>query len=164
MLVNDMIPGPQVVIIDEGGKVLGVFSIEQALGQARYANLDLVKVGDGPQGPVCKILDYGKLVYALRKKASHSKKNQKKSKVKEIKLRQSIEKGDYAHKVDQIRTFLEDRDKVKVTLRFHGREHARPDLGMALMQKIVDDLDGHTKVEVAPRLEGSQILMLLGPK
>lgn len=141
----------------------GVVATKDALRMAEEAGLDLVEVSPGAEPPVCKILDYGKYKYELQKKANEARKKQKTVDVKEIKLRPGIEKHDYEVKLRNAKRFLEDGDKVKVTLRFRGREMAHQDIGMGVMQKMKDDLAELAKVDMDARIEGRQAIMVLSP-
>ncbi len=144
--------------------MVGVVSIRDALMAAEDAGLDLVEVSPNAEPPVCKILDYGKFKYEAQKKAAEARKKQKIIEVKEIKLRPSIDDNDYGVKMKSARRFLEEGDKVKVTMRFRGREMAHQDIGMSVLVKVRDDLQDLSKVEQMPRLEGRQMVMVLSPK
>lgn len=135
-----------------------------ALTLAEEAGLDLVEISPGVNPPVCKILDVGKYKYELQKKAAEAKKNQKIVEVKEVKLRPNIDDHDYEVKMRNMVRFLEDGDKVKVTLRFRGREMAHQGLGQQLLDKVATELESLGKVESMPRLEGRQMVMIVGPR
>ena len=135
-----------------------------ALILAEEAGLDLVEISPGVVPPVCKILDVGKYKYELQKKAAEAKKNQKIVEVKEVKLRPNIDDHDYEVKMRSMVRFLEEGDKVKVTLRFRGREMAHQSLGQQLLDKVATELDSLGKVESMPRLEGRQMVMIVGPR
>jgi translation initiation factor IF-3 len=144
--------------------MVGVVSIRDALMAAEDAGLDLVEVSPNAEPPVCKILDYGKFKYEAQKKAAEARKKQKIIEVKEIKLRPNIDDNDYGVKMKSARRFLEEGDKVKVTMRFRGREMAHQDIGMNVLVKVRDDLQDLSKVEQMPRLEGRQMVMVLSPR
>lgn len=144
--------------------MLGVVSIRDALIAAEEAGLDLVEVSPNAEPPVCKILDYGKFKYEAQKKANEARKKQKIIEVKEIKLRPNIDEHDYEIKMKAMRRFLEEGDKVKVTMRFRGREMAHQEIGMGVLVKVREQLEDLGKVEQMPRLEGKQMIMVLAPK
>ncbi len=144
--------------------MVGVVSLRDALYAAEEAGLDLVEVSPNADPPVCKILDYGKYKYEAQKKANEARKKQKVIEVKEIKLRPNIDDHDYEIKMRAMRKFLEEGDKVKVTMRFRGREMAHQDIGMNVLVKVRDQLEDLGKVEQMPRLEGKQMIMVLAPK
>jgi translation initiation factor IF-3 len=131
---------------------------------ADQAGLDLVEVAPGADPPVCKILDYGKYKYEEQKKKNEARKKQKVIEVKEIKLRPGIDQHDYDVKMRSMVSFIEEGDKVKVTMRFRGRELAHQDLGMNVLMRVKDDLDAIAKVEQFPRMEGRQMVMVMSPK
>ncbi len=138
-------------------------SVEQALKLAEDAGLDLVEVSPGASPPVCKILDYGKYKYEQQKKAAEARKKQKTIDVKEVKIRPNIEKHDYDVKMRNARRFLEGGDKVKVTMRFRGREMAHQDIGRDLLSKMQQELEEISTIELKPKLEGRQMIMILAP-
>lgn len=144
--------------------MLGVVSIREALDKAQAAGLDLVEISPNAEPPVCKLLDFGKYKFEQRRKQSQGKKKQRISQVKEIKLRPTIEKHDYEVKMRSIQKFITSGDKVKVSLRFRGREITHKDIGMALMDRIVQDVSTYAKAELTPRMEGKQIIMILAAK
>jgi len=144
--------------------MVGVVSIRDALIAAEEAGLDLVEVSPNADPPVCKILDYGKFKYEAQKRANEARKKQKIIEVKEIKMRPNIDDNDYDVKMRSARRFLEEGDKVKVTMRFRGREMAHQDLGMNVLIKVRDELQEMAKVEQMPKLEGRQMIMVLAPK
>jgi translation initiation factor IF-3 len=150
--------------VDAAGEMVGVVSIRDALIAAEEAGLDLVEVSPNADPPVCKILDYGKFKYEAQKRANEARKKQKIIEVKEIKMRPNIDDNDYDVKMRSARRFLEEGDKVKVTMRFRGREMAHQDLGMNVLIKVRDDLVEMAKVEQMPKLEGRQMIMVLAPK
>jgi translation initiation factor IF-3 len=162
--INDAIRARDVRLIDETGQNVGVVSRFDAQERANQVGLDLVEVSPDADPPVCKILDYGKFKYQEQKKAAEARKNQKIVEIKEIKMRPSIDEHDYDVKMRAIRRFFEEGDKVKVTLRFRGREMAHQNLGYELLQRVKTDLVEASKVESEPRLEGRQMVMVLAPK
>lgn len=141
--------------------MLGVMSVDDALALAEEAGLDLVEVSPHAAPPVCKILDYGKYKYEQQKKAAEARKKQKVTDVKEVKIRPGIEKHDYDVKMRNARRFLEGGDKVKVTMRFRGREMAHQDIGLNLLKKMQDELADVGKTDLEPKLEGRQMIMVL---
>jgi translation initiation factor IF-3 len=151
-------------VVDEKGEQLGVISISKALELAEEAALDLVEVAPGADPPVCKILDYGKFKYEAQKKKNEAKKKQKVIDVKEIKMRPGIDEHDYQVKMRNMRRFLDDGDKVKVTIRFRGREMAHQNLGMKVLDRVRDELDELSKVELYPKIEGRQMVMVIAPR
>lgn len=159
-----MITSPTVRLIDQDGNQVGVVNRFEAMRRAEEAGLDLVEVAANASPPVCKILDYGKYKYELQKKAAEARKKQKVIEVKEIKMRPSIDVHDYDVKMRQMKGFLEDGDKVKVTLRFRGREMAHQELAVKLLDRVTTDLKELAKVEQFPRLEGKQMSMVVAPK
>lgn len=162
--INESIRAREVRLIDENGQNVGVVSKFDAMERATQAGLDLVEVSPDAEPPVCKILDFGKYKYQEQKKAAEARKNQKIVEIKEIKMRPSIDDHDYDVKMKAIRRFFEEGDKVKVTLRFRGREMAHQELGYQLLQKVKGELLEISKVESEPRLEGRQMVMVLAPK
>ncbi len=143
---------------------MGVLSVTDALHRAADVGLDLVEVAPNADPPVCKFLDYGKYKYEAQKKKSEARKKQKIIDVKEIKMRPGIDEHDYQVKMRNMRRFLEDGDKVKVTIRFRGREMVHQDLGMKVLDRVRDELDEMVKVELMPRLEGRQMIMIMAPR
>ena len=162
--VNREINVRSVRLVDAAGEMVGVVSIRDALIAAEEAGLDLVEVSPNADPPVCKILDYGKFKYEAQKRANEARKKQKIIEVKEIKMRPNIDDNDYDVKMRSARRFLEEGDKVKVTMRFRGREMAHQDLGMNVLIKVRDELVEMAKVEQMPKLEGRQMIMVLAPK
>jgi translation initiation factor IF-3 len=146
------------------GENRGVVSLRDALEMAYDAELDLVEIVPTAKPPVCRIMDYGKFRFDESKKAALARKNQKQVQLKEIKMRPATDEGDYNIKLKKLREFLEDGDKVKVTLRFKGREMAHKELGMEVLKRVEKDLLEEAVVEQYPRLEGRQMVMMLGPK
>ena len=162
--MNDAIRAPKVRCIDPEGTQLGVLETSEAIRQAEDFGLDLVEVQPNVDPPVCKILDYGKLKYQEQKKASEARKRQKTVDVKEIKMRPNIDTHDYDVKMRNVVKFLEGGDKVKVTMRFRGREMAHQELGMDVLNRVRDDVEELSKVEAVPKMEGRQMIMVLAPK
>jgi translation initiation factor IF-3 len=161
---NEFISVPKVRVIDEEGENLGVMFTREAIEQAQSVGLDLVEVSPNADPPVCKFLDVGKFKYEAQKKANLARKSQKTQEIKEIKMRPNIDDHDYETKMKAIHKFLGEGDKVKVTLRFRGRELAHGQLGMQLLQRVQTDTAEDAKVEQHPRMEGRQMLMVLSPK
>jgi len=161
---NDFINVPKVRVIDENGENLGVMLTREAIEQAAEVGLDLVEVSPNADPPVCKFLDIGKYKYEAQKKANIARKTQKTQEIKEIKMRPNIDDHDYDTKMKKVFDFIEEGDKVKVTLRFRGREMAHQQLGMQLLQRVAEQTGEVAKVESYPRLEGRQMLMVLAPK
>jgi len=151
-------------LIGADAEQIGVVSLEDGLSAAETAGLDLVEISPNADPPVCKILDYGKLKYQESKKRAEAKKKQKVIEVKEIKLRPGIEAHDYDVKLRRATIFLGEGNKVKVTLRFRGREMAHQDLGMKVLMRVRDDVEALSKVEQFPRMEGRLMTMVLTPK
>jgi translation initiation factor IF-3 len=161
---NEFIQSPKVRVIDENGENLGVMYTREAMEQAREVGLDLVEVSPNADPPVAKFLDVGKYKYEAQKKANAARKSQKTQEIKEIKMRPNIDDHDYDVKMKKVRDFIGEGDKVKVTLRFRGRELAHGELGMQLLQRVQQDVDELAKVEQHPRMEGRQMLMVLSPR
>ena len=159
-----MITESKVLVITDEGEKLGVIDIDTAMALAAEKGMDLVEVSPNAKPPVCKILDYGKLKYQEQKKASEARKRQKTVDVKEIKMRPNIDTHDYDVKMRSVNKFLGEGDKVKVTMRFRGREMAHQNLGMELLHKVRDDTNEIAKVEAMPKLEGRQMIMVLAPR
>ncbi len=162
--VNEDIRTPKVRLVDDTGDMVGVVTVEQALERAADVGLDLVEISPNADPPVCKILDYGKFKYEAQKKRNEARKKQRIIEVKEIKMRPNIDDHDYEVKMRSMRRFLGDGDKVKVTLRFRGRELAHQDIGMRVLQRVQDDLEELAKVEDFPRMEGRQMVMVVAPR
>tara|TARA_R110002073_G_scaffold90863_1_gene214319 strand:- start:1034 stop:1636 length:603 start_codon:yes stop_codon:yes gene_type:complete len=161
---NEDITATNVLLIDENGEKQGVMPLAAALDAAREASMDLVEVSPDQEVPVVKILDYGKLRFEERKKKAAAKKKQRSSELKEIKMRPNIDTHDYEVKSRAMQRFFEDGDKVKVTLRFRGREMAHQHLGMQLLERVKLQFEETTKVETEPKLEGRQMTMVLAPR
>jgi translation initiation factor IF-3 len=151
-------------LVNETGEMVGVVSTAEAQGMADDIGLDLVEVSPSADPPVCKILDYGKFKYEEQKKAAEARKKQKTIDVKEIKMRPGIDVHDYEVKLRSARRFLDDGDKVKVTIRFRGREMAHQDLGMKVLDRVREDLDEMAKVEQSPLKEGRMMTMVIAPR
>ncbi|HVY42269.1 MAG TPA: translation initiation factor IF-3 [Hyphomicrobiaceae bacterium] len=162
--MNEGIRAREVRLIDETGQNVGVVSRQDALARAVQAGLDLVEISPDADPPVAKILDYGKFKYQEQKKAAEARKRQKIVEIKEIKMRPSIDDHDYDVKMRSMRRFFDEGDKVKITLRFRGRELAHQELGFQLLQRVKSDIEGMAKVEAEPRLEGRQMVMVLAPR
>jgi len=162
--VNEEIRSPQVRLIDQDGEMQGVMSARDAMLRAFAVGLDLLEISPNADPPVCKILDFGKYKYELQKKRNEAKKKQKVIEIKEIKVRPNIDENDYQVKMRAMKSFIEEGDKVKVTLRFRGREMAHQDIGIRVLERIRAELDAATKVEQMPRLENRQMVMVLSPR
>ena len=151
------------LLVDAEGEKRGVVALQDALKVAEEAGLDLVEVAGKSKPPVCKVLDYGKYKYQAQKRAAEARKKQKTVDVKEIKMRPNIDKHDYEVKMKAMQRFFADGDKVKVTLRFRGREMAHQNLGMELLKKVQAEVEEIAKVEMYPKLEGRQMTMVMAP-
>ena len=162
--INHRIEAREIRLIDQEGENRGVMPTRQALALAEEAGLDLVELSPDAKPPVCKILDYGKFKYQEQKKAAEARKKQKIVEVKEIKFRPMIDDHDYDVKMRSIRRFFEEGDKVKITLRFRGRELAHQELGTKLLERVRGDLSPLAKVEQEPKFEGRQMVMVLAPR
>lgn len=162
--VNEEITAQSVRLIDAEGEQVGVVSRGDALDRAFAAGLDLVEISPNAEPPVCKILDFGKFKYEVQKKKAEAKKKQKVIEIKEIKVRPGIDDNDYNIKMRSVRRFLEDGDKVKVTLRFRGRELAHQELGAKVLDRIRDEVADLAKVEQFPKMEGRQMIMVIAPR
>ncbi|MDJ0643959.1 MAG: translation initiation factor IF-3 [Erythrobacter sp.] len=161
---DQFIQVPKVRVIDDEGENLGVMFTNEAVEQANDKGLNLVEVSPNADPPVCKFLDVGKYRYEAQKKANAARKTQKTQDIKEVKMRPNIDTHDYDVKMRNVNKFIENGDKVKVTLRFRGREMAHQHLGMDLLKRVQTDVEEIAKVEAFPRLEGRQMLMVLAPK
>ena len=161
---NEFIQSEKVRVIDQDGENIGVLYTREAIAQAAEVGLDLVEVSPNADPPVCKYLDVGKFKFEAQKKANLARKSQKTQEIKEIKMRPNIDDHDYKTKMKKIAEFIGEGDKVKVTLRFRGREMSHQQLGMILLQRVAEDMAETAKVEAYPRLEGRQMLMVLSPK
>ena len=160
---NDRIRSNEVQVIDSDGKNLGTLNTQEAINMARQQGLDLIEISPNAKPPVCKIIDIGKYKYDLQKKANKAKKKQKIINLKEIKLRPVTETHDYNFKIKNAQRFLEKGDKVKFTVRFKGREMQHSHLGNKLMERIINDTIKVGKVEVHPKFDGKQIIMIIQP-
>ncbi|TRD11910.1 translation initiation factor IF-3 [Erythrobacter insulae] len=161
---DSFIQVPKVRVIDDEGENLGVMFTKEATEQANEKGLNLVEVSPNADPPVCKFLDVGKYRFEAQKKANLARKSQKTQDIKEVKMRPNIDTHDYDVKMRNVDKFINNGDKVKVTLRFRGREMAHQHLGMDLLKRVQDDVADIAKVEAFPRLEGRQMLMVLSPK
>ena len=162
--VNEEIRVPQVRLIDQDGEMMGVMSARDAMLRAFAVGLDLVEISPNAEPPVCKILDYGKFKYEQQKKRNEAKKKQKVIEIKEIKVRPNIDENDYQVKLRAMKSFIDEGDKVKVTLRFRGREMAHQDIGIRVLERIRTEMDPVTKVEQMPKMENRQMVMVLSPR
>ena len=158
---NERIRSPQVQVISSDGKNLGILATQEAINIAKQEGLDLIEISANANPPVCKIIDIGKYKYDLQKKANKAKKKQKIINLKEIKLRPVTEIHDYNFKIKNAQKFLEKGDKVKFTIKFRGREMQHTHLGFELMRRIINDTVKLGKVEVNPKMEGRQIIMIV---
>ncbi|MBT8142490.1 MAG: translation initiation factor IF-3 [Gammaproteobacteria bacterium] len=161
---NKEITNHEVRVIDQNGEQIGVLPTEEALSLAAGASLDLVEVSPNAEPPVCRIMDFGKYLFEQKKKQHSNKKKQKIIHVKEIKFRPGTDEGDYQIKLKRLIKFLEKGDKVKITLRFRGREMAHKELGAQMLERIKGDLDELAAVEQFPKLEGRQMVMIMAPR
>jgi translation initiation factor IF-3 len=159
-----MITSAQVRLVDENGEQVGVVSTADALRRAEAAGLDLMEVSPNADPPVCKILDYGRFRYEAQKKKNEARKKQKIIEVKEIKMRPNIDTHDYEVKMRAIHRFIGEGDKVKVTMRFRGREMVHQDLGKQVLDRVRDEMEQTAKVEQFPKLEGRQMTMVMAPR
>lgn len=161
--MNEKIRGSDIRLIGAAGENVGVVSPERAMAMAEEAGLDLVEISPNANPPVCKIMDFGKFKYEQQKRESEARKKQKIIEVKEIKFRPNTDKNDYDVKMRNVFKFLENGDKVKITLRFRGREMAHQNLGRELLERVAEDTKEHGRVENFPKMEGRQMVMLIGP-
>jgi len=161
---DEFITVPKVRVIDQDGENLGVLYTKEAIATAHEVGLNLVEVSPGADPPVCKILDVGKFKYEAQKKAAAARKNQKTQEIKEIKMRPNIDDHDYGTKMKAVQRFIEEGDKVKLTLRFRGRELSHGELGLRLLERVRDDAADYAKVEQTPKMEGRQMLMVIAPR
>jgi translation initiation factor IF-3 len=151
-------------VIDAEGEQAGILSRDEALSMAAEAGMDLVEIQPNADPPVCRIMDFGKFRFEQQKKLQAAKKKQKQVEIKELKFRPTTDDGDYQIKLRNLRRFIEEGDKVKVTVRFRGREMAHTELGLAMTQRLEADLGDEVTIESRPRLEGRQMVMMLSPK
>jgi translation initiation factor IF-3 len=162
--VNDEIRAPQVRLIDAEGEMQGVMSARDAWLRAQAVGLDLLEISPNADPPVVKILDFGKFKYEQQKKKNEAKKKQKVIEIKEIKVRPNIDENDYQVKMRAMKSFIDEGDKVKVTLRFRGREMAHQEIGIRVLERIRTEMDTTSKVEQMPRMENRQMVMVLTPR
>ena len=162
--VNNRISAKSVRVLSEKGEMLGVLQIDEAIKLAMDQGLDLVEISPKASPPVCKIIDYGKYKYKIQKKQAEAKKKQKTFEVKEVKLRPGIEDHDYGVKLKSIQRFLNDGDKVKITLRFKGREMAYHQRGLEVLKKLESAIEPVAKIEQVPKLERKQMIMVVAPR
>ncbi len=162
--VNEEIRAPQVRLIDQEGEMQGVMTARDALLRAYSVGLDLLEISPNADPPVAKILDFGKFKYEQQKKKNEAKKKQRVIEIKEIKVRPNIDENDYQVKMRAMKSFIEEGDKVKVTLRFRGREMAHQEIGVRVLERIRTEMDPVTKVEQMPRMENRQMVMVLSPR
>ena len=162
--VNDRIRSPEIRLIGADGENVGVVTPARAMQMAEEAGLDLVEISPNAEPPVCKIMDFGKFKYETQKREAEARKKQKIIEIKEIKFRPGTDTHDYDVKMRSVLKFLDEGDKVKVTLRFRGREMAHQELGLELLNRVAADVGDAGKVESMPRLEGRQMVMMIGPK
>ncbi|QDF96214.1 translation initiation factor IF-3 [Azoarcus sp. DD4] len=162
--VNGEINASEVRLVGEDGEQLGIVSLNAALNAAEEAGLDLVEIAPMAKPPVCKIMDFGKFKYQEQKKAHEARLKQKQVQVKEVKLRPGTDENDYQIKLRNLRRFLEEGDKCKVTLRFRGREMAHQEFGLRQLERVKADLEELGQVEQMPKMEGRQMIMVIAPK
>ncbi len=162
--MNEDIRSPQVRLIDQDGEMQGVMTAREAIQRAFAVGLDLLEISPNAEPPVVKILDFGKYKYEQQKKKNEARKKQKVIEIKEIKVRPNIDENDYQVKMRAMKSFIEEGDKVKVTLRFRGREMAHQEIGVRVLERIRSEMDPVTKVEQMPRMENRQMVMVLSPR
>ena len=163
-MLNEEIRASNVRLVGADGGQRGIVSRDEALSEARISGLDLVLVAPEAEPPVCKVMDYGKHLFELKKTKAAQRKKQKQIQVKEVKFRPGTEEGDYQVKLRNLKRFLDEGDKAKVSLRFRGREVVHPEIGMDLMARIAEDLNEFGQVEAEPKFEGRQVVMVLAPR
>ena len=163
MPINGEIRADKIRLISESGEQLGIVSLNEALATAEQASLDLVQMAKEGDPLVCRLLNHGKHVFDAKKQKAASKKKQKRQQIQEIKFRPVTEKNDYEIKVNKIKTFIENGDKAKITLRFRGREMAHQQIGLELLKRVESDLENMASVEQFPTLEGRQLVMMMAP-
>jgi translation initiation factor IF-3 len=161
--INESIRVREVRLIDGDGSQVGIVATEQALRMAREQSLDLVEVAPEARPPVCRIMDFGKFLYQLKKKAHDSKRKQKQFQVKEVKFRPNIDEHDYDFKLRNAQRFLDEGDKVKATVQFRGREMSKPELGLKLLKKLIVDIGEHGTAEGTPEMAGNRMHLIFGP-
>jgi translation initiation factor IF-3 len=162
--LNEDIALSEVRLVGVEGEQIGIVSIAEALAAALEAKMDLVEIVPNAEPPVCRVMDYGKFLFELKKQKQAAKKKQKQVHIKEVKFRPGTGEGDYQVKLRNLIRFLKDGDKTKVTMRFRGREHAHRELGLELLERVEKDLSEYGQVEQKPMMEGRQMVMVLGPK
>ena len=163
MPINEEIRTEKVRLIGADGQQLGIVSLDEALKEAKASSLDLVQMAKDGNPLVCKLMDHGKHIFDVKKQKAASKKKQKRIQIKEIKFRPVTEENDYQIKVNKIKSFLNDGNKAKITLRFRGREMAHQDIGLDLLKRVETDLETIASVEQFPTLEGRQLVMMMSP-
>jgi len=163
-LLNEDITAQSVRLVAADGEQVGVVTRDEALAEARRSQLDLVMIAPDAQPPVVKVMDYGKHLFEEKKVKAAQRKKQKQIQVKEVKFRPGTEEGDYQVKLRNLKRFLEEGDKAKISLRFRGREMVHPEIGMKLMTRIEQDLEEIAAVEAQPKFEGRQVIMVLAPR
>ena len=162
--MNEEINAPTVRLVGPDGEMIGIVSAREALAKAGEYGLDLIEISPNAEPPVCKVMDHGKFKYELQKRLNEARKKQKVIEIKEIKMRPGIDDHDYEVKMRSVRRFLDEGDKVKMTIRFRGREMAHMDLGGKVLERIRADVDGIAKIEQFPRTEGRMMTMIIAPK
>ncbi len=162
--MNDQINSPKIRLIGEDGNQVGIVELNDALFQAQQADLDLVEISPNANPPVCQIMDYGKYQFQKSKQKSSARKKQRQVNVKEVKFRPTIEEGDFQVKLRNLIRFLTQGDKVKVTLRFRGRELSHQEIGMEIMHRLQNELQLHGIIEQTAKMEGRQLVMVIAPK
>ena len=162
--INEEIKAKEVRVISADGEQLGIMPIKEALAKAEELNVDLVEIAPNADPPVCKLIDYGKFLYQLEKKAKEAKKKQKIVEVKEFKIRPWIDQHDFSYRLDQMKNFLQEGNKVKITVKFKGRELMHTDMGFELTNKVIDELKDFCEVEKPAKMEGKNIVVVLTPK
>jgi translation initiation factor IF-3 len=162
--INGEVTAPQVRLVGTDNEALGIVKISEALKMAEEAEVDLVEIAPQAEPPVCKLMDYGKFKYQEQKRAHDARLKQKVIQVKEVKFRPGTDENDYQVKLRNLLRFLEEGDKVKITLRFRGREMAHQEFGVRQLERLKTDLEEHAQVEQMPKLEGRQMVMVMAPK
>ena len=162
--MNEEITAPTVRLVGPDGEMIGIVSAREALAKATEYGLDLIEISPNAEPPVCKVMDHGKFKYELQKRLNEARKKQKVIEIKEIKMRPGIDSHDYEVKMRSVRRFLDEGDKVKMTIRFRGREMAHMDLGAKVLDRVRTDVDAIAKIEQFPRTEGRMMTMIIAPK
>lgn len=162
--INQQIRAKQVRLIGDDGEQLGVVTLQDALIKAQDVGLDLVEISPNADPPVCRIMDHGKFLFEAKKKASTARKNQKQAEIKQVIFRPVTDEGDYQVKLRNLVRFLEHGDKAKILMRFRGREMAHQEIGQAILKRLVIDLEPYGTIEQNPKMEGRQVIMVVGPK